>query len=170
MNGYLQRGLVNVLVAGSSTLANGCHTVAPPESAPPRAIFIPDTTPPVPRVRETMLRDPRDLTMVQLVILQGYTHRYWNANRRLPLALDSLASLDPEVARVNSVDGWGHEVRFQSTVSEYELRSAGADGTFDTSDDLVVTGISARARPCRIDYGDGRVFDFGQEPPLCPHS
>jgi len=38
-------------------------------------------------------------------------------------------------------DAWGREYRYTPLRTDYELRSAGADGQFGTSDDIVVSRL-----------------------------
>ena len=43
------------------------------------------------------------------------------------------------------LDGWKHKIRFTPGADRYSFRSAGADGEFDSSDDLVLTNASPPA-------------------------
>jgi hypothetical protein len=149
-------------------LGYGCSTLQrPPASTPPTRSAV-DTMPRIAQPHETMLSNPRDLTIVRLGILHGYVYRYWEANQRIPQELAALNEVEHEGTTAASVDGWGRIVRYDTSDSVYEFRSAGEDGQFDTADDPIVVGVAGRSRPCRIQYGDGRVFDFSEEAPFCP--
>lgn len=48
------------------------------------------------------------------------------------------------------VDSWGREFRYSVTENAFEIRSAGRDGAFDSTDDIVATGRLGRSIPCEI--------------------
>lgn len=127
-----------------------------------------DSTIVAPSTHEAMLRNPGDLTIVRLGILQGYISRYWEQHQRIPAILGELNSVEPAGFARARKDGWGREIRYRQILPLHELRSAGADGEFDTGDDVVITGHRGRARPCAILDGTGRRFDFASDPPPCP--
>jgi hypothetical protein len=88
----------------------------------------------------------------------------------LPPNLNGIGALD-----LRTVDVWGRALRYQVDGREYELRSAGPDGDFDTADDIFVTGRLGRNRPC--EWWQGRSIATGGPPcdappgevyPLCP--
>ncbi len=66
-----------------------------------------------------------------------YVMVYHDRTGRLPETLDDLvrAGLEPTVGLE---DGWGRRLRYLRVGDSFELRSAGADGEFDTSDDYVL--------------------------------
>jgi predicted Ser/Thr protein kinase len=61
------------------------------------------------------------------------------ASGTLPASLAAVSSLSPDDRR----DGWGQELRYETTGSGYRVASPGPDGKWDTEDDLV--------------YADGRL-------------
>jgi hypothetical protein len=61
-----------------------------------------------------------------------------------PASVDEFAGPVAEVPWLSTCDPWGHRVRIGRQDREFELRSAGPDGVFQTADDLVVTGLAPR--------------------------
>jgi hypothetical protein len=85
---------------------------------------------------ETVFRDPRDRTTVILAHVKGQVSERLANHEPFPSSLRDLPSLPESVLR----DAWGREIQLERTGSHYAVRSAGPDGHFKTSDDLVVEG------------------------------
>ncbi|MFL5538707.1 MAG: hypothetical protein ACJ8J0_06920 [Longimicrobiaceae bacterium] len=64
-----------------------------------------------------------------------------------PVSVDEFAPPIAEVPWLSTCDPWGHRVRVGRQGREFELRSAGPDGAFQTADDLVQTGLVPNPRP-----------------------
>jgi len=64
-----------------------------------------------------------------------------------PVSVDEFAPPIAEVPWLSTCDPWGHRVRVARQGREFELRSAGPDGVFQTEDDLVQTGLVPNPRP-----------------------
>jgi hypothetical protein len=63
------------------------------------------------------------------------------------------------------LDVWGRRLRYRPRGSRFEVRSAGSDGAFDSSDDIVAVGQLGRDRPCEV-RDEFRVWTgVGFEPP-----
>ena len=79
--------------------------------------------------------DPPRTTRTNLGLLQALVTAYERRTGSLPERLADLPAAgmqpDPWLA-----DGWGQAIRYTRRGSEFELRSAGPDGVFETSDDL----------------------------------
>jgi hypothetical protein len=92
----------------------------------------------------------RDSVRAAWRLVYAYTRavdHYARAKGELP------ATLEPVVARGEAgpdTDVWGRRLRYRSTGLRFEVRSAGADGTFDTNDDIVALGQVGRKEPCEI--------------------
>ena len=84
--------------------------------------------------------DPAMRSEVRLDLLTAAIRQYVAENGRLPTVLDAVAPPPGSNPNTLQLDAWRRPVRFTPAGNAYELRSAGADGVFDTPDDLVVTG------------------------------
>ncbi|HEU4559415.1 MAG TPA: hypothetical protein VFS20_16270 [Longimicrobium sp.] len=63
------------------------------------------------------------------------------------------------------LDVWGRRLRYRPNGSRFEVRSAGSDGAFYSSDDIVAVGQLGRDRPCEV-RDEFRVWTgVGFEPP-----
>lgn len=71
-------------------------------------------------------------TQVDIGILTYHLEAYHRQNGGFPPSLDSLTVLSPS----ERFDDWGQAFRYTLVEDGYELQSAGADGVFDTGDDL----------------------------------
>lgn len=117
---------------------------------------------------------PENATGVRLGNLQHLVYEFEQAHARLPdgieEVLSSAARRNPGV-RVDFTilreDLWGRRVLYRRTGAAYEVRSAGADGAFDTPDDILVSGVPGREMPCFALVGS-RVVEFGEVKPPCP--
>jgi hypothetical protein len=70
--------------------------------------------------------------------------QYYLDNRKLPSDFDGNNLLD------TTRDGWGHRMRYYQNPPEgYEIRSAGPDGRFGTTDDMTRTGTISTSPPAR---------------------
>lgn len=86
----------------------------------------------------------------------------------LPLSLRPI----PSASALNMEDIgdiWRRPVRYQHQEREFEVRSAGPDGVFDTGDDIAVAGQLGRTLPCAFRTGRG-VVACDEPPPPCPES
>lgn len=84
----------------------------------------------------------------------------------LPLSLrpiPSFSKLDMEAIG----DIWRRPVRYHRQDHEFEVRSAGPDGEFDTNDDIVVNGKLGQALACAFHTSRGFVT-CDEPPPSCP--
>ena len=64
-------------------------------------------------------------------------------------------------------DAWERAVRYVPRGRTFEMRSSGADGAFDTRDDIVVSAELGRTIPCAFQTEDGAVT-CEDAPPPCP--
>lgn len=80
----------------------------------------------------------------RLTMLQERLGAHLREGRAFPTRMDEFAAPIAEVPWLSTCDPWGHRVRIARTEREYELRSAGPDGVFGTTDDLVKTGLAPR--------------------------
>ena len=64
--------------------------------------------------------------------------------RELPSSLSELGGALPQR------DVWGSTLRYLKRDREFEVRSAGSDGVFETADDVVAKGRLGRDRPCEV--------------------
>ncbi len=78
----------------------------------------------------------RDLTVVNLKTIENSVVAFVSSEGRTPADLRELQKFQP-VATPN-FDAWGREIRYERTSdSEFRLVSSGADGAFDTDDDII---------------------------------
>lgn len=83
------------------------------------------------------------------------------------------ATLDPVVAGGEAgpdTDVWGRRIRYQPRGLRFEVRSGGADGLFDTGDDIIALGQLGRNEPCEIRTEFRVTRGVGFEPPCSPDS
>jgi hypothetical protein len=104
----------------------------------------------------------------RLIGLVSYIDAYGRESAGLPPDLDPIASRSPAVGE-RTVDSWGRAVRYARNGQGFELRSAGADSTFATVDDIVVSGQLGRAVPCEV-RTEGRTFNYDDLAPPCNES
>lgn len=84
----------------------------------------------------------------------------------LPLSLRPVPS--PYTLSMEEIgDLWGRPVRYTRQAREFEVRSAGPDGGFDTGDDIVVAGELGRTLSCAFRTERGMVA-CDEPPPPCP--
>ena len=100
-----------------------------------------------------------------LVRLVFYVDRYGQQHGSLPATLAPVLA-SSERAREQGLDPWGRTVRYTFRERNYELRSAGADGSFDTADDIVVLGQLGRNVPCEL-RDEARVITYDDVAPRC---
>jgi hypothetical protein len=84
----------------------------------------------------------------------------------LPLSLrpvPSFSKLDMEAIG----DIWRRPVRYHRQDRDFEVRSAGPDGEFDTDDDIAVNGQLGQTLPCAFRTSRGMVT-CNEPPPPCP--
>ena len=84
----------------------------------------------------------------------------------LPLSLQPVPSFS-RLPTQEIGDIWRRAVRYRPQGRDFEVRSAGVDGTFDTSDDIVVSGHLGRTLPCAFRTERGMVT-CDDPPPPCP--
>lgn len=63
-------------------------------------------------------------------------------------------------------DLWGRPLRYVRNGRDYEIRSAGSDGRFESDDDIRIEGRLATTIPCAYRAGD-EVFQCDESPPGC---
>jgi hypothetical protein len=77
-----------------------------------------------------------ELTEANLVALSHEILSYGTEGEGLPESLDALRRFHPTAG--STPDAWGHKIRYERlSDSSFRLRSAGPDGVFDNSDDIV---------------------------------
>lgn len=81
---------------------------------------------------ETLWPDPRDREGLHLRTLSRQLQAYARDHGALP---DSLSVLGAEISRP---DEWGTAIRYEHTTAVLDLRSAGPDRRFGTTDDITV--------------------------------
>lgn len=78
------------------------------------------------------------------------------------------ASLEPVVQAGEAgpdTDPWGRSLRYRPAGLRFEVRSSGADGVFETNDDITAVGQLGRNQPCAI-RDEFRLWSgVGFEPP-----
>ena len=89
---------------------------------------------------ETLLPNPAGRTRFWMLQLEEDLVRYQRRVGVFPYALDSLRSAPAE----KRTDIWRRGLRYVRTDTSYELRSAGADGRWDTADDILLTGRASK--------------------------
>ena len=90
---------------------------------------------------ETFGADTTTWAEYRLRLVQHAVILYGNANGRLPESLDApIPGSDPPAwpEWPHRTDPWKREIRYEPTENGFELRSAGSDGVFNTSDDIYV--------------------------------
>jgi hypothetical protein len=119
------------------------------------------------RAPGTLLEDQLTVTLARLSILDTYVARFVEAHSVLPASFIELRSISPEGYDRASVDGWGGLIQYGRDNIRYELRSAGADLVFRTSDDVLLVGAAGRGLPCYIIAGDNKPRLFGADDAAC---
>jgi len=78
------------------------------------------------------------LTEVNLNTLEQAITMFIGQEGRVPASLEELRQT--RLLTADTVDAWGRGIRYEPIDdSKFRLRSAGADGVFDTADDIVRT-------------------------------
>lgn len=113
-------------------------------------------------------RDSVLMTERRLIGLVSYIDAFGRESTSLPPSLDPVIERSRAAAE-RTVDAWGRVVRYTTDGLRLELRSAGADATFSTMDDIVVSGQLGRAVPCEVQT-EGRTFNYGDLAPPCSES
>jgi hypothetical protein len=88
---------------------------------------------------------PRQTTELGMRVLVKWIDHFRQSKGRIPSAIEEIVHPDPRDPNFQPSerwwsDGWQRRFRYTPKAGSYELRSAGEDGVFGTSDDLVVTG------------------------------
>jgi hypothetical protein len=99
-----------------------------PDTTARRAIYDP---------AESIFPDPSERTQVRFDALYALIRRYANATGRLPATLREALPQSPDECNSALYDAWGREIQYRVHGSRFELRSAGADGSLITADDIV---------------------------------
>lgn len=93
---------------------------------------------------EDIFPSSQAVTQRRLAIVAAEVARYRRLRGRMPSRLDDVLDLPPEGPDLNPQvrwleDGWGRRLRltFGRGGEEFDLRSSGLDGKFDTEDDVV---------------------------------
>jgi len=148
-----------LLAAALSLPVVGCAAQRPPASAPApsgaRAETCVDTAAGSPAMSVQVMREterhywpePVAREEYRLTMLTERLGAHLREGHPFPTSLEEFAPRIPEVPWLSTCDPWGHRVRLGRQEREYELRSAGPDGVFDTADDLVKTGLAPTPRP-----------------------
>jgi hypothetical protein len=77
-----------------------------------------------------------DLTRVSMASLEKVIVTFMGSEGRAPESLQELRSL--RIGLSAAIDGWGRNIRYEKlSDSSFRMLSAGQDGIFDTSDDIV---------------------------------
>jgi hypothetical protein len=113
-------------------------------------------------------RDSMLMTERRLIGLVSYVDAFGRESTGLPPSLDPVIERS-QAAAERTVDVWGRAVRYSTDGRRLELRSAGADAAFSTSDDIVVSGQLGRAVPCEV-HTEGRTFNYDDLAPPCGES
>jgi hypothetical protein len=111
----------------------------------------------------TTRRDSILQTAVQLGRLVNLVDEYARPLGLLPVSLEPVLRNSQEPS---GRDVWGRELRYSAAGLRYELRAAGPDGAFETSDDIVSLGRLGRAIPCETRHGLG-IMHFENAAPAC---
>ena len=82
----------------------------------------------------------------RLTMLSERLGAHLREGHSFPVSVDEFAPPIAEVPWLSTCDPWGHRVRVGRQGREFELRSAGPDGVFQTADDLVQTGLLPNPR------------------------
>ena len=137
-----------------ASAACAAQQVAPaqPDPSQPRAEACVDSVTGSPAMSVQVMREterhywpePVPREEYRLSMLQERLGAYLREGRPFPTRMDEFAAPIAEVPWLSTCDPWGHRVRISRTDREYELRSAGPDGAFDTADDIVKTGLAPR--------------------------
>ena len=89
-------------------------------------------------------RTPRDDAKIACQVLADAIELYRSEKRRLPARLEDLKDLDVNgepYTDKSLIDLWGTAYRYRPEGdTQFQLRSAGPDGRFDTNDDIVHGG------------------------------
>ncbi|HVG44671.1 MAG TPA: hypothetical protein VM890_08070, partial [Longimicrobium sp.] len=100
-------------------------------------------------MRETERRywpEPAAREEYRLTMLVERLGAHLREGKPFPASVNEFAAPIAEVPWLSTCDPWGHRVRVARQGREFELRSAGPDGTFGTPDDLIKTGLGPTPR------------------------
>ena len=87
--------------------------------------------------QEDVFRDPRDQARIRLTFAQQHLERRRSENRKMPKSLaEVFVGLSEDRRAYLGFDPWNRAIRLSLVSSGYQLRSAGPDGVFDSSDDI----------------------------------
>jgi hypothetical protein len=88
--------------------------------------------------------DPKAREAYRLTMLQERMGAYVREGHPFPQRVDEFAPPVAEVPWLSTCDPWGHRVRLSRTDTQFDLRSAGPDGVFDTEDDIFRSDLIPR--------------------------
>jgi hypothetical protein len=152
MNGtfFLRSAVILLMIGGTGACAphSGLHPGAGTTGTrnPP-----PDTLPGFAGITDTdsdIWPDPMERTEVRIEVLRRYLADHFASEGAWPASLAAVLPTgrdDPIVGY--GVDAWKRAFRYVPADTDYELRSAGPDGRFETSDDIVTTRTKATRMP-----------------------
>src|SRR6185437_14750468 len=87
---------------------------------------------------QDLFTTPASLTSHRLEVLSILVEQLKESTGKYPAGLEAV---DVKACRENRrCDGWGCPISYLRTSAGYELRSAGPDGVFGNSDDLIFDG------------------------------
>jgi hypothetical protein len=107
----------------------------------------PDTLPGFAGITDTdsdIWPDPVERTEVRIEVLRRYLAGHFASEGAWPTSLAAVlpTGRDDPIAGYG-VDAWNRAFRYVPAGTDYELRSAGPDGRFETADDIVTTRTKA---------------------------
>jgi hypothetical protein len=90
---------------------------------------------------EMVFTDPVDLTHVRLVRLHWFIRDGESRTGELPPSLKHVLpqAMDAQSKVQMLRDGWDRPFRYRRSGDDFEIRSAGPDGRFESADDVVAT-------------------------------
>ena len=93
--------------------------------------------------------DPLNLTRARLTRIRGFLLDAASTGAELPSSLEQAlpSGLAPRSRSEMVRDGWDRPLRYRRFQGDFEVRSAGPDGRFDTGDDMVATRSTSPAPP-----------------------
>jgi hypothetical protein len=138
------------------------------DSAPPCSGVPVLLVPPCPELMRSRVdvtgepsNDPNQVTGKNLIRYARQVDGHGRNMGALPVTLRQV------VSNRDLVDSWGRPVRYTVRGRGFDLSSAGADGSFGSSDDIIVEGVLGRTIPCSFSIGNER-FACDDPPPACP--
>lgn len=98
---------------------------------------------------EEVFRDPSDQARIRLTFARQHLERRRSENRKMPESLEEVfVGMSKDRRAYLELDPWNRAIRLSLDSSGYQLRSAGPDGVFNSSDDVVVAGTAKCVMGC----------------------